>query len=369
MDHPFMKTIYAQTFDKEAYAQYLVGQLHVFQALEAACEGCCSSLPLSAVYDKVLLRREALEKDLLFWDGQQAWSKTPSASTARYLQQLHEDSQDPWMLLCHHFLQYNAVLSGGQFLGRMVSGKAGSTHPEGAEFYSFHLADGEAPHARVQRYLEAVDRLDIPDSKRGQMLDCMRKVYQFLLEMFDEAYAVAKVEGVSFAESKAASAKADAGAKKAAKGPPPPPMPAADKAFTASELKKHNGSKAGIPILTSVLGRVYDVTPAKDLFGKGGPYEMFAGRDGTYNLAVMSLQAKTLDVFDYELEEEEKEALADWLAYFDKRYDRPIGVLSDREHSYGLDDLPRATKIPFEFDEDDEDDSAKAPEKPPASRL
>lgn len=269
------------------------------------------------------------------------------------------------MLLCHHFLQYNAVLSGGQFLGRMVSGKAGSTPPKGAEFYSFHLQADETAHGRVQRYLEALDKLDIPEAKRSQMLECMRKVYKLLLDLFDEAYAVAKIEGISFTESKAAT-KAAEGSKK---GPPPPPMPAADKAITASELRRHNGSKAGMPILTSVLGRVYDVTVAKDLFGKGGPYEMFAGHDGTYNLAVMSLQKKTLDVFDYELEEEEKEALADWLAYFDKRYDRPIGMLSDREHSYELADLPRATKIPFEFEEDDEEESTKAAASPPASRL
>lgn len=117
----------------------------------------------------------------------------------------------------------------------------------------------------------------------------------------------------------------------------------------------------GIPMLTSLLGRVYDVSAAKDLFGAGAPYEMFTGHDGTYNLAVMSLKKKSLDKFDYELDEEEQECLSDWIAYFDNRYGRPVGRLTGRTHSISLSELPPATKIPFS-DPDDE-------ESVPASKL
>merc|ERR1740129_2675752 len=86
---------------------------------------------------------------------------------------------------------------------------------------------------------------------------------------------------------------------------------------------------------------------------------MFAGHDGTYNLAVMSLKKHTLNKFDYELDDDDKECLADWIAYFDNRYSQPLGEIRDRQHAVSLGQLPRATKIPFsnEYDEDDDDSS------------
>ncbi|CAE7313983.1 MSBP1 [Symbiodinium sp. CCMP2592] len=148
------------------------------------------------------------------------------------------------------------------------------------------------------------------------MLACMRTIYGLILALFDEAYSVAKIEGVSFASTKAASAGAgrqkfshfelwssSAPAKK--RKVPPPPLAPADKAFTSAELARFDGKGPGKPILTSVLGRVYDVTGAKESFGPGGPYEMFAGHDGTYNLAVMTLKKHTVDKTDYTLDAED----------------------------------------------------------------
>ena len=37
-----------------------------------------------------------------------------------------DSKKDVWGLVCHHFLQYNAVLSGGQFLGGIVADRAKS---------------------------------------------------------------------------------------------------------------------------------------------------------------------------------------------------------------------------------------------------
>jgi len=138
---------------------------------------------------------------------------------------------------------------------------------------------------------------------------------------------------------------------------PPPPLAPGKKKFSLNELKAHAGQQEidegsgavsmKTPILMSVVGRVYDVTSGVEFFGPGGAYEMFAGRDGTYNLGVMSMKKKTLDKFDHTYDQEEKETLADWLAYFDHKYGRPIGELTSHEHRVKLSDLPRATKIPF----------------------
>ena len=339
MEHPFMKSIYAESFDTEAYCQYLAGLLHIFSALESLCAAKNAGPPLSSVDDQVLHRREALRKDLAVWWGSD-WEKKAekiSPATADYLEQLQKDSADPWLLLCHHFLQYNAVLSGGQFLGSKVSNRAKKTFPSGVEYYTFALPKDQLTHARVQCYLDEVDKFEISQELRDRMLECMRRVYQLILATFDEAYNVCKVEGVSYAS-----------VKKSGKASVPPPMEPGDRNFTASELANFDGSDPSKPLLTSVLGRIYDVSNGKVSFGPDGPYAMFAGHDGTYNLAVMSLKKQTVDKFKYVLEQDDKECLSDWIAYFDNHYGRPLGILRDRTHAIAIKDLPRATKIPFQ---------------------
>ena len=349
MEHPFMRSIYAETFDIEAYCQYLAGLYHIFSTLENHC--AVAGAPLSTMDDKVLHRREALQKDLAVWWGSDWETKAKvSPATAQYLEQLQKDSTDPWFLLCHHFLQYNAVLSGGQFLGTKVSNRAKQTPPTGVEFYTFALPKDQSTHARVQCYLDELDKLDIPSELRERMLNCMRKIYQLILATFDEAYNLCKVDGVSYASVKAT---------KSAKPKVPPPMQPGDRNFTSSELALFDGSDPAKPFLTSVLGRIYDVSKGKDSFGPSGPYAMFAGHDGTYNLAVMSLKKQTVDKFEYVLEQDDKECLADWIAYFDNHYGRPLGILRDRTHAIALKDLPQATKIPFQSQESEA----------PASRL
>ena len=82
------------------------------------------------------------------------------------------------------------------------------------------------------------------------------------------------------------------------------------------------------PILVSLLGVVWNVSEGADFFEPGGPYEVgkkcmlcgcavarlelphthpalqvFAGGDASYALAVMSLDSKNVNIFNYTLEE------------------------------------------------------------------
>eukprot|EP00427_Karlodinium_veneficum_P043398 CAMPEP_0169268128 /NCGR_PEP_ID=MMETSP1016-20121227/47598_1 /TAXON_ID=342587 /ORGANISM="Karlodinium micrum, Strain CCMP2283" /LENGTH=354 /DNA_ID=CAMNT_0009352745 /DNA_START=9 /DNA_END=1074 /DNA_ORIENTATION=- len=354
MDHPFMKSIYAQTFDREAYTQYLVGQYLIFHELERLASASATKEPFASIFDEDLHRSVALENDLLFWCGKDWRDRlaTPSGEVLRYLDRLRMDSQDEWLLLCHHFLHYNAMLSGGQFLGDMVSSRAAKEHPgqapgAGAAVYRFPQSILSTDDARVQRYLDAFDAINISAGTRDRMLSCMRDVYRLLLALFSEAYAIAPVEGIDYAQSKASEA-----------GIPPPPLTPLKNTFTLQQLQNSKG------ILTSLLGRVYDCEVGKEFFGPGGPYEMFAGHDGTYNLAVMSLKKKTLNKFKYKLEDEDKETLADWIAYFDHKYGAPVGTLIGVKHPISLNDIPRAKKIPFS-----ETNASSASSSVPPSKL
>lgn len=135
-------------------------------------------------------------------------------------------------------------------------------------------------------------------------------------------------------------------AKEAAK-PVPPPFEPGDRAFTLKDLHGHRGATEGLPILTSLLGRVYDVSAAADLFGPGGPYAQWAGHDCTLSLALMSFEEHLVDCFVYELDEAGKRTLGQWVAYFDNKYGQPLGRLCDCKHPVALGDLPRPARIPF----------------------
>ena len=101
-------------------------------------------------------------------------------------------------------------------------------------------------------------------------------------------------------------------------------------------------------ILVSILGVCYDVSSGKEFFGPSGPYRVYAGHDISYALAMMSLKASDVDKFDYKLDEDEdKQTLADWIAYFDVKYTR-AGTVVDVHHPYSLADLPQG-KDPHNF--------------------
>lgn len=91
---------------------------------------------------------------------------------------------------------------------------------------------------------------------------------------------------------------------------------------------KYNGEN-GQPVYLAVNKKVYDVTPGRNFYGPGGPYENFAGRDATRGLACQSFDEEMLtkdldgpldDCSD--LNEEQVENLNGWV----ERFDDKVGV-------------------------------------------
>jgi predicted heme/steroid binding protein len=54
-----------------------------------------------------------------------------------------------------------------------------------------------------------------------------------------------------------------------------------DKRFTPEELSKYDGSGEGGEIYVAIRGTIYDVTSKKDMYGPGGNYRVFAGKDAS----------------------------------------------------------------------------------------
>ena len=82
-----------------------------------------------------------------------------------------------------------------------------------------------------------------------------------------------------------------------------------------------------MPVYLAVRGKVFDVTPGRNFYGPGGPYENFAGRDASRGLASGSFDEDMLtknlhgpldDLKD--LDQSQLEALQDWEDRFVEKY-------------------------------------------------
>ena len=106
----------------------------------------------------------------------------------------------------------------------------------------------------------------------------------------------------------------------------PDPMPKGD--LTIEELQRYDGSNVALPVLIAAKGRVFDVTKGRDFYGKGGPYNCFAGIDCSRALAKVSLDPKDLNANCAELYAAERDVLNDWVRKFEDKYPE-VGIVLD----------------------------------------
>ena len=57
--------------------------------------------------------------------------------------------------------------------------------------------------------------------------------------------------------------------------------PPKDTPITVSELAKHDGSDASLPIYVAIKGDIFDVSANKDAYGPGAGYNVFTGKDAS----------------------------------------------------------------------------------------
>lgn len=106
------------------------------------------------------------------------------------------------------------------------------------------------------------------------------------------------------------------------KGPPPVVF----RTFTPPTLRPYNGNE-NAAVYLAVRGKVFDVSPGRNFYGPGGPYENFAGRDASRGLACGSFDEDMLtkdlngplDTLQG-LGPEELQALQDWEDKFSEKY-------------------------------------------------
>eukprot|EP00668_Euglena_longa_P047453 GGOE01063317.1.p1 GENE.GGOE01063317.1~~GGOE01063317.1.p1 ORF type:complete len:292 (+),score=43.48 GGOE01063317.1:49-876(+) len=104
--------------------------------------------------------------------------------------------------------------------------------------------------------------------------------------------------------------------------------------FSIQELSQFDGSKAGQPLLISILGDVYDVTAGAKYYGGSTKFATVLGRDATAAFATGRFNLGALDADISSLTSEHITEVFSWREFFEtqKKYPK-VGVLSDRYYN------------------------------------
>ncbi|XP_048321401.2 membrane steroid-binding protein 2-like [Ziziphus jujuba] len=97
-----------------------------------------------------------------------------------------------------------------------------------------------------------------------------------------------------------------------------PPLQLGD--LTDEQLRAYDGSDPDKPLLISIKGQIYDVSSGRNFYGRGGPYAMFAGREASRALALLSFKPDDINGNLEDLGPEELQILEDWEFKFIEKY-------------------------------------------------
>lgn len=90
--------------------------------------------------------------------------------------------------------------------------------------------------------------------------------------------------------------------------------------YTLESLREFNGSDPAKPVLVVLKNKVFDVSSAKNFYGPGGPYAIFAGNDASFCLATSSLESANLNRAFADISDEDKKTLDQWVSKFESKY-------------------------------------------------
>ncbi|KAL5218601.1 hypothetical protein ABZP36_019285 [Zizania latifolia] len=104
--------------------------------------------------------------------------------------------------------------------------------------------------------------------------------------------------------------------------------------ITLQQLAAYDGKDPSKPILIAIRGQVYDVSRGRLFYGPQGPYSLFAGRDASRALALMSFDPIDLTGDLEGIGPDEIEVLQDWEDKFKERYPK-VGHLASENATDG----------------------------------
>jgi len=174
----YMDELTAGTLTQFEYAEMVLQLWFVYQALEGTGAALAGDPVASPFLDDRLLRVAAIEADLEVLLGDD-WrdDATPTVETEAYCARLAEVAEWPGGFVAHHYTRYLGDLSGGQFIGRLVSRLYELTPSAGAAFYEF--AAIEDARAFKDEYRAKLDAAAFDAAERLAVIDEIHAAYAF----------------------------------------------------------------------------------------------------------------------------------------------------------------------------------------------
>ncbi|XP_027923090.1 membrane steroid-binding protein 2-like isoform X1 [Vigna unguiculata] len=108
--------------------------------------------------------------------------------------------------------------------------------------------------------------------------------------------------------------------------PEPPRQPVQLGQVTDQELRAYDGSDPNKPLLMAIRGQIFDVSTGRNFYGPRGPYAMFAGKECSRALALLSFKQEDINGDLEGLGESEFTILEDWEFKFIEKYPK-VGLL------------------------------------------
>ncbi|KAF4667049.1 hypothetical protein FOZ61_008899 [Perkinsus olseni] len=148
-------------------------------------------------------------------------------------------------------------------------------------------------------------------------------------------------------------------------------VPDASKVFGPQLLSMYDGETTG-EVYVALKGIVYDVTHRRDLYGPGGRYHLFAGKDATRAFALMSFKPEDIENSRSTegFGDENWQALQEWVDKYEK-YDK-VGVLvypDDSDTGESLEHgAEESTESRYDADAEDSTETASAEASYPVAR-
>ena len=141
---------------------------------------------ISNINFQELNRREALEKDLLFYFGKEWKNLLQISSSARmYVERINQVAYDkPELLIGHHYSRYIGDLSGGKILKKITQKAMNLENDEGLRFYIFN--DIEDEKIFKEHYRNILNSLPINQDIANLIVDEANKAFKYNMDIFNE---------------------------------------------------------------------------------------------------------------------------------------------------------------------------------------
>ena len=180
----FMADLMRGKGTREDYVALVAQHWFIYEALESAASTFAADAVAAPFITSKLTRLPALEADLEYLIGADWRARiAPVPTTERYVERIREIQATGWAggFVAHHYTRYLGDLSGGQFIGKLMS-RQFELGTNGIGFYVFdEIAD---PAAFKDVYREQLDAAPWDAVEAERVIDEVLYAYQLNTDLF-----------------------------------------------------------------------------------------------------------------------------------------------------------------------------------------